>query len=146
MIINQPVFTVLLVEDETADADLVRMAFEESRLLVTLHHVVDGVEALKFLRRETEAFAAVPRPDLILLDLNMPRMNGREFLQEVKQDDSLRPIPVVVLTTSDVERDIVESYGLGAAGYVVKPVDLDQLIHAIQGMERYWFTVVKLPQ
>ncbi|MCF8016134.1 MAG: response regulator [Chromatiaceae bacterium] len=146
MIINQPVFTVLLVEDEIADADLVRMAFEETRVLVRLHHVVDGVEALKFLRRETEASAAAPRPDLILLDLNMPRMNGREFLQQVKQDEDLRAIPVVVLTTSDVERDVVESYGLGAAGYVVKPVDLDQLIHAIKGMESYWFTVVKLPE
>jgi CheY-like chemotaxis protein len=145
MIINQPVFTVLLVEDEIADADLVRMAFEESRVLVRLHHVVDGVEALKFLRRETEASATAARPDLILLDLNMPRMNGREFLQEVKQDEELRAIPVVVLTTSDVERDVVESYGLGAAGYVVKPVDLDQLINAIKGMESYWFTVVKLP-
>jgi CheY-like chemotaxis protein len=143
--IPQPVFTVLLVEDEVADANLVQMAFEESRLLATLHHVIDGVEALKFLRQDSEAFADAPRPDLILLDLNMPRMNGREFLQAVKQDDGLRPIPIVVLTTSDVERDVVESYGLGAAGYIVKPVDLDQLIKAIKGIESYWFTVVKLP-
>ncbi|NEX16616.1 MAG: response regulator [Halochromatium sp.] len=146
MMINQPVFTVLLVEDEVADADLVRIAFEESRLLATLHHVVDGVEALRFLRHETEAFADAPRPDLILLDLNMPRMNGREFLQEIKRDARLRAIPVVILTTSDVERDVIESYDLGAAGYIVKPVDLDQLIQAVKGMESYWFTVVKLPQ
>lgn len=146
MMIHQPVFTVLLVEDEVADADLVQMAFEESRLLASLSHVLDGIEALRFLRRETDAFADAPRPDLILLDLNMPRMNGREFLQEVKQDPNLRAIPVVVLTTSDVERDVIESYDLGAAGYIVKPVDLDQLIQSIQGMESYWFTVVKLPQ
>jgi CheY-like chemotaxis protein len=144
--IHQPVFSLLLVEDEVADANLVRIAFEESRLLATLHHVVDGVEALRFLRRETEAYAEAPRPDLILLDLNMPRMNGREFLQAVKQDSALRTIPVVVLTTSDVERDVIESYHLGAAGYIVKPVDLDQLIQAIKGVESYWFTVVKLPQ
>jgi len=146
MMINQPVFSVLLVEDEVADADLVRIAFEESRLLATLHHVVDGVEALRFLRRETDAFADAPRPDLILLDLNMPRMNGREFLQEIKRDARLRAIPVIILTTSDVERDVIESYDLGAAGYIVKPVDLDQLIQAVKGMESYWFTVVKLPR
>lgn len=145
MMLHQPIFTVLLVEDEAADADLVQMAFEEGRLLATLHHVVDGVEALEFLRREGERFADAPRPDLILLDLNMPRMNGREFLEAIKQDPDLRKIPVVVLTTSDVERDVVASYDLGASGYVVKPVDLDQFMKAIQGIKSYWVTVVKLP-
>ena len=145
MMLHQPVFTVLLVEDEAADADLVQMAFEEGRLLAHLHHVIDGVEALEFLRREGDRFADAPRPDLILLDLNMPRMNGREFLESIKQDPDLRRIPVVVLTTSDVERDVVASYDLGASGYVVKPVDLDQFMKAIQGIKRYWVTVVKLP-
>ncbi len=109
------------------------MAFEESRLLVRLHHVVDGAEALRCLRRETDAFADTPGPDLILLDLNMPRMNSGEFLQEVKRDAGLRSIPV-------------ESYDLGATGYIVKSVDLDQWFNAVKGMESYWFTVVKLPQ
>lgn len=139
-------FTVLLVEDDPADAELIKMAFAEGRLLVDLHHVLDGVEAFEFLGRETRAVAGAPRPDLVLLDLNMPRMNGREFLQEIKQDSNLCGIPVLVLTTSDVERDVVESYHLGAAGYIVKPVDLEQLIRALKGIENYWFTVVKLPQ
>jgi CheY-like chemotaxis protein len=145
MMIHQSVFTVLLVEDEVADADLVRMAFDEGRLLAELHHVVDGVEAFAFLRRETDACADAPRPDLILLDINLPRMNGREFLQQIKQDPDLRSIPVVILTTSDVERDIFAGYDLGAAGYVVKPIDLDQFIKTIQGISDYWVTVVRLP-
>jgi CheY-like chemotaxis protein len=139
-------FTVLLVEDERADAELIEIAFRDGRLVAGLHHVVDGVQALEFLRRGTKAFAGAPRPDLILLDLNMPRMNGREFLAEIKNDDALRGIPVVVLTTSDAERDVIQCYDLGAAGYVVKPVDLDHLIQAVQGIKDYWGGVVKLPE
>lgn len=139
------VFTVLLVEDEAADVELVKIAFEEGRLLADLHHVADGVQAFQFLRQETDAYLNAPRPNIILLDLNMPRMNGREFLARIKDDDELKSIPVIVLTTSDVERDIVQSYTLGAAGYVVKPVDLEQFISVIKGIETYWVTVVTLP-
>lgn len=146
MKIDQKLFTVLLVEDERADAELVRMAFEEGRLLVDLHHVEDGVEALEFLRRSSDRFAAAPRPDIVLLDLNMPRMNGREFLAEVKGDPTLCSVPVVVLTTSDVERDVVQSYQLGAAGYVIKPVDIDQFVQVVRGIEQYWVTIVNLPK
>lgn len=138
-------FTVLLVEDDAADVELIEMAFEDGNLDADLHHVTDGAKAFQFLRRETEAYGAAPRPDIIILDLNMPRMNGKEFLSAIKQDPALKVIPVIVMTTSDVERDVVESYGLGAAGYVVKPVDLDTFIAAIQGIERYWSCVVKLP-
>lgn len=145
MMIKQRMFTVLLVEDEPADAQLTRLAFEEGRLLVDMHHVLDGVEALEFLRRSTPAHAEAPRPDIILLDLNMPRMNGREFLAEVKADEALRRIPVIVLTTSDVERDVVQSYELGAAGYVIKPVDMDQFVNVVRGIEHYWVTIVDLP-
>lgn len=145
MMIKQRMFTVLLVEDEPADAQLTRLAFEEGRLLVDMHHVLDGIEALEFLRRSTPAYAEAPRPDIILLDLNMPRMNGREFLAEVKADEALRRIPVIVLTTSDVERDVVQSYEMGAAGYVIKPVDMDQFVNVVRGIEHYWVTIVDLP-
>lgn len=139
-----PACTVLLVEDTEADAHLTRLAFLEGRFHVDLHHVVDGIDALAFLRRE-ERWANAPRPDLILLDLNMPRMDGREFLAEIKKDDDLAAIPVVVLTTSEVQRDVMASYRNGAAGYIVKPLDMDQFIKAIQGLEDYWITLVRLP-
>ncbi|MBU1664952.1 MAG: response regulator [Gammaproteobacteria bacterium] len=137
-------FVVLLVEDEPADAHLVRIALRENRLLVDLHVACDGVEALQFLRHE-EPYGAAPRPDLILLDLNMPRMDGREFLTVVKNDPALADIPVVVLTTSDVERDVVTSYQLQAAGYITKPVDMEQFTAAIRGLGDYWFALVRLP-
>lgn len=138
-------FSILLVEDNPADAYLVRAAFAENHFLVDLRHVSDGIEAFAFLRRSEERFKAVPRPDLILLDLNMPRMDGREFLTAIKKDDDLCSIPVVVLTTSDVERDVVASFKLGSAGYIVKPVDMEQFIAAIRRLEDYWFTVARLP-
>lgn len=145
--IAKPVpFEILLVEDEPADAHLVKVSLRESRVLSRLHHVFDGVEAFEFLRRQGERFAEAPRPDLILLDLNMPRMNGREFLAAIKQDDDLRHIPVVILTTSDVERDVVATYQLGAGGYIVKPVDMEQFIKAIRQLEEYWFALVRLPR
>jgi len=142
---NVQPFDVLLVEDEPADANLVRVALKESRILCRLHHLSDGVEALAFLRREGELYRTAPRPDLILLDLNMPRMNGQELLRIIKDDLALNTIPVVILTTSDVERDVVASYQLGAAGYVTKPVDIEQFIEAIRQIGRYWFVLVLLP-
>ncbi len=142
---NRP-FEILLLEDEPADAHLVRVSLRDGRVLSRLHHVVDGVEGLEFLCRSTARFADAPRPDLILLDLNMPRMNGREFLAEIKKDETLKAIPVVILTTSDVERDVVASYQLGASGYITKPVDMEQFIHAVRQLEDYWFALVRLPR
>ena len=136
-------FSVLLVEDDPADAYLVREAFRENRLLVNLHHVPDGVAAMELLTGDGGEPAY--RPNLILLDLNMPRMDGRQFLAEIKKHPSLATIPVVVLTTSDVERDLLASYRLGATGYIVKPVDMDQLVGIIKVLGEYWFTVVRLP-
>jgi len=138
-------FRVLLVEDEPADAHLVRKAFEEGRILVDLQHVEDGIEALAYLNREG-AYAQAVRPDLILLDLNMPRMSGHEFLQKFKQLEGLKRIPVVVLTTSDAEKDIVSSYDLGASGFIVKPINIVDFIHQIQQLENYWFSLVRRPQ
>jgi CheY-like chemotaxis protein len=142
---NPNSFDILLVEDEPADANLVRSALRENKVLCNMHHVQDGVEALAFLRREGQ-YRDAPHPDLILLDLNMPRMNGREFLAAVKADEELKTIPVVVLTTSDVERDVVASYRLGAAGYITKPVDMEQFIDAIRQLDNYWFVVARLPK
>ena len=135
---------ILLVEDEPADAHLVRLAFEESKVLVDLHHVGDGVEAFAFLRREG-AYANMPRPDMILLDLNMPRMDGRQFLQKIKVDATLHGLPVVVLTTSDAERDLLDSYNNFAAGFIVKPVDVDTFIKIVRGIGDYWVSIVRLP-
>jgi CheY-like chemotaxis protein len=134
------------VEDEPADAHLVRSALKTNKVFCTMHHELDGVDALAFLRRKGERYKEAPKPDLILLDLNMPRMNGREFLQEIKNDPELSVIPVVVLTTSDVERDVVASYKLGAAGYITKPVDMEQFIDAINQLDSYWFVLARLPQ
>ena len=136
---------VLLVEDEPADAHLVRLAFAEGQVPVDLHHVPDGVEAFAFLRREA-AYANVPRPDLILLDLNMPRMDGRQFLKKIKLDAALRSLPVVVLTTSDAERDLLDSYQHFAAGFIVKPVDVDDFIKLASGIGDYWVNIVRLPE
>ena len=135
---------VLLVEDEPADAHLVRLAFEEGQVMIDLHHVSDGVEAFAFLRHEG-AYAGAPTPDLILLDLNMPRMDGRQFLQKVKLDGALHSLPVVVLTTSDAERDMLDSYDHFAAGYIVKPVDVDDFIRIVRGISDYWVNIVRLP-
>lgn len=139
-------FDILLVEDEPADANLVRSALKTNKVFCTLHHVEDGVDALAFLRRQGEKYQNAAQPDLILLDLNMPRMSGREFLAEIKKDAVLSAIPVVVLTTSDVERDVVASYKLGAAGYITKPVDMEQFIDAVRQLDNYWFVLARLPQ
>ena len=137
-------FVVLMVEDEPADVHLTRMAFNEGRLLVDIHDVGDGVEALAFLQ-QTGKYRDAPKPDLILLDLNMPRMDGKTFLERFKKLEILSRIPVVVLTTSEAESDILEAYDLGASGFIVKPVDIDQFISAIQALEEYWLALVKRP-
>jgi CheY-like chemotaxis protein len=136
---------VLLVEDDEGDVLMTREAFEHHKLRNQLHVVPDGVEALAFLRREGE-HADAPRPGLILLDLNLPRKDGREVLQEIKSDDSLRSIPVVVLTTSQAEEDILRSYSLYANAYVAKPVDFERFIDVIRQIDEFFVTVVKLPR
>jgi CheY-like chemotaxis protein len=135
---------VLLVEDNPADADLMRETIETSKLHLDLSVVKDGIEAIQYLRGEG-MYANAPRPDLILLDLNLPRMNGRQVLARVKGDADLRGIPVVVLTSSNAEQDIVQSYNLGANCYVIKPVDLKAFQSIVKQVEDFWFTVVKLP-
>ena len=137
-------FEILLVEDNPGDVELTREALLESKLHMQLSVVPDGVEALAFLRREGR-YADAPRPDLILLDLNLPKKDGRTVLSEIKQDRSLRNIPVVILTSSQAEQDIVRAYDLHANCYVTKPVDLDQFISIVQSIEQFWLTVVKLP-
>ena len=135
---------ILLVEDDPGDVDLTQEILEEAKVMVNLNVVDDGVKAIEFLHREGQ-YAGVSRPDLILLDLNLPKKNGREVLAEVKSDENLRRIPVVILTTSDSDKDILETYGLGANCYVTKPVGLDQFAEIVKFIEGFWFTVVKLP-
>jgi len=136
---------VLLVEDDAGDVVLIEEAFADNKVRNRLHVVSDGVDALRFLRREDE-FADVPRPDLILLDLNLPRKDGREVLAEVKSDDELQQIPVVVLTTSKLEEDVLRSYKLHANAYVTKPVDFDRFIEVVRQIDEFFVTVVKLPR
>lgn len=135
---------ILLVEDSPTDALLTRSAFAGARLINHLHVVEDGVEALRYLRRE-DPYAEALRPDLILLDLNLPRKNGREVLAEIKQDEHFKVIPVVILTTSRAEEDILKSYELHANCYISKPVDFDSFAEAIMSLEKFWFAVVTLP-
>jgi chemotaxis family two-component system response regulator Rcp1 len=135
---------VLLVEDNPGDVRLTKEALKEAKVRNNLHVVEDGVAALRFLRREGE-YNSAPRPDLILLDLNLPKKDGREVLEEIKADNALKTIPVVVLTTSHAEEDIVRSYNLHANCYVTKPVDLDQFIRIVKSIEDFWLTIVRLP-
>ncbi|MFI6980655.1 response regulator [Embleya sp. NPDC050154] len=135
---------VLLVEDDPGDVLMTREAFEDNKVRNSLHVVSDGVEAVAFLRREGE-FADAPRPDLILLDLNLPRKDGREVLEEIKADEDLRRIPVVVLTTSEAEEDVLRSYHLHANAYVTKPVDFEQFISVVRHIDEFFVSVVKLP-
>jgi chemotaxis family two-component system response regulator Rcp1 len=135
---------ILLVEDNPGDVELTQQALLESKVRNRLHVVTDGEQALAFLRNQGR-FSQVPRPDLILLDLNLPRRNGREVLQEIKQDEILKAIPVVVLTTSRAEEDVLRTYKLHANCYVTKPVDLEKFFQVIRSIEQFWFTVVKLP-
>jgi two-component system, chemotaxis family, response regulator Rcp1 len=139
----QPI-EILLVEDSPGDVRLTREALADARVHNRLHVAIDGVDAMAFLRREGK-HADAPRPDLVLLDLNLPKKDGREVLGEMKQDPSLRSIPVVILTTSAAESDILRSYELYANCYISKPVDLDQFMRVVHGIESFWLTIVKLP-
>jgi CheY-like chemotaxis protein len=139
------VVDVLLVEDDQGDVLMTREAFEHHKIRNTLHVVTDGEQALQFLHREGE-YADMPRPGLILLDLNLPRRDGREVLGEIKADPELCTIPVVVLTTSEAEEDILRSYSLHANAYVSKPVDFDRFIEVIRQIDDFFVTVVKLPR
>ena len=135
---------ILLVEDNPGDVRLTREALKEGKVLNNLHVASDGMEAVAFLRRQGK-FADEIRPDIILLDLNLPKKDGREVLADIKTDPDLRRIPVVILTTSKAEEDILKTYDLHANCYITKPVDLDQFITVVQSVEDFWFTVVRLP-
>ena len=135
---------ILLAEDSPGDVRLTQEALKEAKVYNTLDVVGDGVDALAFLRREGD-YASAHRPDLILLDLNMPRKDGREVLAEMKSDPDLSRIPVVVLTTSQAERDILDTYDLHANCYINKPVDLDQFFDVVKAVENFWLTIVRLP-
>lgn len=135
---------ILLVEDNPGDARLAKEALKDSKLLNDLHHVIDGEQAVQFLRKEGEYKDAV-RPDIVLLDLNLPRKDGREVLADIKSDPDLKTIPVVVLTTSEAEKDIMQSYELHANCYITKPVDLDKFLEIIDSMQEFWLSIVRLP-
>lgn len=135
---------ILLVEDNPGDVRLTQEALKEGKIINNLHMAKDGVEAISFLRQEGE-YADSARPDLILLDLNLPKKDGREVLMEIKKDEELRRIPVVVLTTSRAEEDIIRTYDCHANCYITKPVDFDQFINVVKSIENFWLSVVKLP-
>ena len=137
---------VLIVEDEPGDERLMRLALRQGGFAVDLDTVSDGHSAQRFLRREGEQFAHAPRHDLILLDLKMPGQNGLEFLAAVKQDERLRDIPGVVITTSTLGADVLAAYQHGAAGYVQKPTDINEFVAAIEKLGQYWFNLVRLPE
>ena len=143
-IIGRPI-EILLVEDNPGDVRLIVEVLKENKVLNNLHVVEDGVEAMAFLRREGK-YADAPRSDLILLDLNLPKKNGCEVLAEIKQDSNLKRIPVVVLTISEAEQDILKTYDLHANCYITKPVDLEQFITVVKAIKHFWLTIVKLPE
>ncbi|MGC9970154.1 MAG: response regulator [Bryobacteraceae bacterium] len=135
---------ILLVEDSPSDTDLTVAALAAAKVCNSLSVVEDGVQAMEFLRRQGN-YAQAPRPDLILLDLNLPRKDGREVLAEIRADEKLTAIPVVVLTTSQAEKDVLQAYALHANCYVTKPVDFQQFLEVVKAIEGFWLTVVKLP-
>jgi len=135
---------ILLVEDNEADVRLTREALKENKVANELHVVGDGEEAIAFLRQQGK-YAEEPRPDLILLDLNLPKKDGREVLAEIKADDDLKRIPVVVLSISKAEEDILKTYNLHANCFITKPIDLEQFVIVVQSIEDFWLSVVKLP-
>jgi CheY-like chemotaxis protein len=135
---------ILLVEDNPGDVDLAREALEGSKFHNNLHVVDDGEKAMAFLRGE-DPYAEAPRPGLILLDLNLPRKDGRQVLAEIKADDNLRRIPVVILTTSSAEKDVLKSYDLHANCFITKPIDLHQFLHVVKAIEDFWLSIVVLP-
>jgi len=142
--INDKPIDILLVEDNPADIRLTQEAFKETRIANHLHIARDGVEALAFLR-QTGQYTHVPRPDIILLDLNLPRKDGRELLDDIKNDPEYRQIPVVILTTSTTEEDIIHTYDHHANCYITKPSELEQFLNVVKSIENFWLTVVKLP-
>jgi chemotaxis family two-component system response regulator Rcp1 len=141
--VGKPI-VILLVEDNPGDVDLARAAMEESKVRNILHTVGDGVEAMLFLRGEGK-YAEAPRPDLVLLDLNLPKKDGREVLAEIKSDPDLMRIPVVILTISKDEEDILKTYNLHANCFITKPIDLGQFVKVVKAIEDFWLTIVKLP-
>ncbi|MHB8101791.1 MAG: response regulator [Methanosarcina sp.] len=142
-ILAKPV-EILLVEDNEGDVGLIEEVLEEAKIRNSLHIAEDGEEAILFLHGEGK-FSGSPRPDIILLDLNLPKKDGREVLREIKEDNNLKNIPVVVLTTSGAEKDILRSYALHSNAYVTKPLDFDQFIMVVKSIENFWLEVVKLP-
>lgn len=135
---------ILLIEDNPGDIRLVKEVFKDAKLHNNLQVALDGEEAMKILRQDDEYFKA-PRPDLILLDLNLPKKNGIEVLREIKEDERLKCIPVVILTTSNAEEDLMETYKLDANCYITKPVDLDEFIKVVKSIQNFWLEIVKLP-
>lgn len=135
---------ILLVEDNEGDARLATEALKDGKISNKLYHVKDGIEAISFLKQEG-AYKEAPRPDLVLLDLNMPRMDGREVLEEISKYPDLTNIPVIVLTTSESDIDIINSYSLNANCYISKPVDFEQFVNVVQSIEHFWFSIVSLP-
>jgi CheY-like chemotaxis protein len=142
-IIGKPV-EILLVEDNKGDVGLIEEVFEEAKIRNNLHVAEDGEEALLYLHGEGK-FSGSPRPDIILLDLNLPKKGGREVLREIKEDENLHNIPVIVLTTSNAEKDIIGAYDLHANAYITKPLDFDQFIKVVGSIENFWLDIVKLP-
>ncbi len=136
---------VLLVEDNPGDARLTKEALAESKITIELFHVIDGVEAMAFMKK-ADGFSDVPTPDLVLLDLNLPKMNGMEVLEDMRSLPEYTNTPVVVLTTSESEADIAKSYDLKANCYVSKPVDFDAFVQVIKSIDEFWFSIVKLPK
>jgi two-component system response regulator len=137
-------FEILLIEDSPGDVRLTREAFKDAKVHINLNVASDGAEAMDCLRREGK-YADVPRPDLILLDLNLPKKDGREVLEEIKESPSLKSIPVVILTTSAAEEDVLRSYLLHANCYITKPVDLDGFLKVVKSIDSFWLSIVKLP-
>lgn len=135
---------ILLVEDNTADARLTKESFKECKFLNELYIVSDGIEALQFLKK-SDKYTKAPRPDLILLDLNLPRKDGREVLAAIKSDPDTKMIPVVILTSSAAERDIAQTYNLHGNCYITKPIDLEEFAEVVKAIEGFWFSIVKLP-
>lgn len=136
---------ILLIEDNPGDVLLTREAFSDSKIVNAIHVAQDGEEALAYLRKE-EGYEEAAIPDLIFLDLNLPKIDGREVLQEIKSDENLLHIPVVILTSSEAEQDVLKTYNLHANSYVIKPLDLDQFAKVVQAVESFWFSVVVLPK
>jgi CheY-like chemotaxis protein len=135
---------ILLAEDNENDVELTRLAFKMSKLILNMHHVSDGEKCMAFLRKQGK-YSNAPTPDLVLLDLNMPRMDGREVLAELVADQTLNAIPVVVLTTSTQDEEILKLYKLRCSSYIIKPIDFEQFLRSVRLIAEYWFTVVVLP-